>query len=123
MQVEQVTRGVEQAVLRLVQQSDGEAGRIEAAVLAAFARGFEAGLRVMGEHNRRTVEAWMRAGVTVVDPATTWVDVTSTDRCSTGPSGSDVRSSDGGVVSTTMASLVGCSVASWLGSMPGFMKC
>ena len=24
---------------------------------------------------RRTVEAWMRAGVTVVDPATTWVDV------------------------------------------------
>jgi bifunctional UDP-N-acetylglucosamine pyrophosphorylase / glucosamine-1-phosphate N-acetyltransferase len=28
------------------------------------------------EHNRRTVEAWMRAGVTVVDPATTWVDAT-----------------------------------------------
>lgn len=27
------------------------------------------------ELNRRTVEAWMRAGVTVVDPATTWVDV------------------------------------------------
>ncbi|MBM7771800.1 bifunctional UDP-N-acetylglucosamine pyrophosphorylase/glucosamine-1-phosphate N-acetyltransferase [Actinokineospora baliensis] len=26
------------------------------------------------ELNRRTVEAWMRAGVTVVDPATTWVD-------------------------------------------------
>ena len=25
--------------------------------------------------NRRTVEAWMRAGVTVVDPATTWIDV------------------------------------------------
>ncbi|GAA4433710.1 bifunctional UDP-N-acetylglucosamine diphosphorylase/glucosamine-1-phosphate N-acetyltransferase GlmU [Georgenia halophila] len=28
-----------------------------------------------GELNRRTVEAWMRAGVTVVDPATTWIDV------------------------------------------------
>jgi bifunctional UDP-N-acetylglucosamine pyrophosphorylase / glucosamine-1-phosphate N-acetyltransferase len=27
-----------------------------------------------GELNRRTVHAWMRAGVTVVDPATTWVD-------------------------------------------------
>ncbi len=26
------------------------------------------------ELNRRTVEAWMRAGVTVADPATTWVD-------------------------------------------------
>src|SRR5205823_1120649 len=26
------------------------------------------------ELNRRTVEAWMRAGVTVVDPATTWID-------------------------------------------------
>ncbi|AXJ10392.1 bifunctional UDP-N-acetylglucosamine diphosphorylase/glucosamine-1-phosphate N-acetyltransferase GlmU [Arthrobacter sp. PM3] len=30
------------------------------------------------EHNRRTVEAWMRAGVTVVDPATTWIDSTVT---------------------------------------------
>jgi bifunctional UDP-N-acetylglucosamine pyrophosphorylase/glucosamine-1-phosphate N-acetyltransferase len=27
------------------------------------------------EHNRRIVEEWMRAGVTVVDPATTWIDV------------------------------------------------
>ena len=26
------------------------------------------------ELNRRTIERWMRAGVTVVDPATTWVD-------------------------------------------------
>lgn len=26
------------------------------------------------ELNRRTVEAWMRAGVTVIDPATTWID-------------------------------------------------
>jgi bifunctional UDP-N-acetylglucosamine pyrophosphorylase/glucosamine-1-phosphate N-acetyltransferase len=25
--------------------------------------------------NRRTLEAWMRAGVTVVDPASTWIDV------------------------------------------------
>ena len=30
------------------------------------------------ELNRRTVEAWMRAGVTVVDPATTWIDSTVT---------------------------------------------
>src|SRR6476661_210420 len=30
------------------------------------------------EHNRRIVEAWMRAGVTVVDPATTWIDATVT---------------------------------------------
>ncbi|MEO5779339.1 MULTISPECIES: bifunctional UDP-N-acetylglucosamine diphosphorylase/glucosamine-1-phosphate N-acetyltransferase GlmU [Arthrobacter] len=30
------------------------------------------------EHNRRTVEAWMRAGVTVVDPASTWIDSTVT---------------------------------------------
>ena len=27
-----------------------------------------------GELNRRTVHAWMRAGVTVIDPATTWID-------------------------------------------------
>lgn len=30
------------------------------------------------EHNRRTVDAWMRAGVTVVHPATTWIDSTVT---------------------------------------------
>jgi bifunctional UDP-N-acetylglucosamine pyrophosphorylase/glucosamine-1-phosphate N-acetyltransferase len=30
---------------------------------------------VRAELNRRVVTAWMRAGVTVVDPATTWVDV------------------------------------------------
>ncbi|MGY2743234.1 bifunctional UDP-N-acetylglucosamine diphosphorylase/glucosamine-1-phosphate N-acetyltransferase GlmU [Pseudarthrobacter sp. O4] len=30
------------------------------------------------EHNRRTVEAWMRAGVTVEDPSTTWIDSTVT---------------------------------------------
>ncbi|MVA76648.1 bifunctional UDP-N-acetylglucosamine diphosphorylase/glucosamine-1-phosphate N-acetyltransferase GlmU [Auraticoccus sp. F435] len=30
--------------------------------------------RMNAELNRRTVERWMREGVTVVDPATTWVD-------------------------------------------------
>ena len=30
--------------------------------------------RLGAELNRRIVEAWMRAGVTVVDPATTWID-------------------------------------------------
>jgi bifunctional UDP-N-acetylglucosamine pyrophosphorylase/glucosamine-1-phosphate N-acetyltransferase len=30
---------------------------------------------VRAELNRRVLERWMRAGVTVVDPATTWVDV------------------------------------------------
>ncbi|WP_309114882.1 bifunctional UDP-N-acetylglucosamine diphosphorylase/glucosamine-1-phosphate N-acetyltransferase GlmU [Saccharothrix sp.] len=31
--------------------------------------------RLGAELNRRIVEQWMRAGVTVIDPATTWVDV------------------------------------------------
>jgi bifunctional UDP-N-acetylglucosamine pyrophosphorylase/glucosamine-1-phosphate N-acetyltransferase len=31
--------------------------------------------RLGAELNRRVVEGWMRAGVTVVDPATTWIDV------------------------------------------------
>ncbi|PWW65536.1 bifunctional UDP-N-acetylglucosamine diphosphorylase/glucosamine-1-phosphate N-acetyltransferase GlmU [Actinokineospora spheciospongiae] len=31
--------------------------------------------RLGAELNRRVVESWMRAGVTVVDPASTWVDV------------------------------------------------
>ncbi|WP_281250873.1 bifunctional UDP-N-acetylglucosamine diphosphorylase/glucosamine-1-phosphate N-acetyltransferase GlmU [Sinomonas mesophila] len=44
-------------------QVEGANDRVQ---LAALAR----------EHNRRTVEAWMRAGVTVVDPATTWIDAT-----------------------------------------------
>lgn len=30
--------------------------------------------RVNAELNRRTVEGWMREGVTVIDPATTWID-------------------------------------------------
>jgi len=34
--------------------------------------------RLGAELNRRTLEGWMRAGVTVVDPASTWVDVTVT---------------------------------------------
>jgi len=31
--------------------------------------------RLGAELNRRIVEGWMRAGVTVIDPATTWIDV------------------------------------------------
>ncbi len=31
--------------------------------------------KLAAELNRRTVENWMRAGVTVVDPSTTWIDV------------------------------------------------
>jgi bifunctional UDP-N-acetylglucosamine pyrophosphorylase / glucosamine-1-phosphate N-acetyltransferase len=31
--------------------------------------------RLGAELNRRVVERWMRAGVTVIDPATTWIDV------------------------------------------------
>ncbi|GAA2200361.1 bifunctional UDP-N-acetylglucosamine diphosphorylase/glucosamine-1-phosphate N-acetyltransferase GlmU [Sinomonas flava] len=44
-------------------QVEGANDRIQLQALAA-------------EHNRRTVEGWMRAGVTVVDPATTWIDAT-----------------------------------------------
>ncbi|HSF26392.1 MAG TPA: bifunctional UDP-N-acetylglucosamine diphosphorylase/glucosamine-1-phosphate N-acetyltransferase GlmU [Actinomycetes bacterium] len=32
--------------------------------------------RMGAELNRRVLERWMRSGVTVIDPATTWVDVT-----------------------------------------------
>ena len=32
--------------------------------------------RLAAEHNRRLVEGWMREGVTVVDPASTWLDDT-----------------------------------------------
>ena len=34
--------------------------------------------RLGAELNRRIVERWMRAGVTVVDPATTWIDAAAT---------------------------------------------
>ena len=49
-------------VLADVWQSEGVNDRVQLAALGA-------------ELNRRVVERWMRAGVTVVDPATTWVDV------------------------------------------------
>jgi bifunctional UDP-N-acetylglucosamine pyrophosphorylase/glucosamine-1-phosphate N-acetyltransferase len=42
-------------------QVEGVNDRVQLAALSA-------------EYNRRLVESWMRAGVTVVDPATTWVD-------------------------------------------------
>jgi bifunctional UDP-N-acetylglucosamine pyrophosphorylase/glucosamine-1-phosphate N-acetyltransferase len=48
-----------------VWQTEGVNDRVELARLGA-------------ELNRRTLEGWMRAGVTVVDPASTWVDVTVT---------------------------------------------
>ncbi|WP_434621174.1 bifunctional UDP-N-acetylglucosamine diphosphorylase/glucosamine-1-phosphate N-acetyltransferase GlmU [Arthrobacter sp. A5] len=44
-------------------QVEGANDRVQLAALGA-------------EHNRRTVQAWMRAGVTVIDPATTWIDST-----------------------------------------------
>jgi bifunctional UDP-N-acetylglucosamine pyrophosphorylase/glucosamine-1-phosphate N-acetyltransferase len=37
--------------------------------------------RLGAELNRRIVERWMRAGVTVVDPATTWIDAAVTLGC------------------------------------------
>ncbi|MET4094485.1 bifunctional UDP-N-acetylglucosamine diphosphorylase/glucosamine-1-phosphate N-acetyltransferase GlmU [Arthrobacter sp. UYCu712] len=46
-------------------QVEGANDRVQLAALGA-------------ELNRRTVEAWMRAGVTVVDPASTWIDATVT---------------------------------------------
>ncbi len=46
-------------------QVEGANDRVQLAALGA-------------ELNRRTVEAWMRAGVTVVDPSTTWIDATAT---------------------------------------------
>ena len=54
---------VEGHVLGDVAQTEGANDRVQLAALGA-------------ELNRRTLEHWMRAGVTVVDPATTWVDVT-----------------------------------------------
>jgi bifunctional UDP-N-acetylglucosamine pyrophosphorylase/glucosamine-1-phosphate N-acetyltransferase len=48
-----------------VVQTEGANDRAQLAVLAAHL-------------NRRTLEHWMREGVTVVDPASTWVDVTVT---------------------------------------------
>lgn len=48
-----------------VAQTEGANDRAQLADLAA-------------ELNRRIVRGWMREGVTVVDPATTWIDVTAT---------------------------------------------
>ncbi|RAN76491.1 UDP-N-acetylglucosamine diphosphorylase/glucosamine-1-phosphate N-acetyltransferase [Bacillus sp. SRB_336] len=44
-------------------QVEGANDRVQLATLGA-------------EHNRRIVEGWMRRGVTVIDPATTWIDST-----------------------------------------------
>ncbi|MBT1002447.1 bifunctional UDP-N-acetylglucosamine diphosphorylase/glucosamine-1-phosphate N-acetyltransferase GlmU [Paenarthrobacter sp. DKR-5] len=44
-------------------QVEGANDRVQLAALGA-------------EHNRRIVQKWMRAGVTVVDPATTWIEST-----------------------------------------------
>ena len=44
-------------------QVEGANDRVQLATLGA-------------EHNRRTVESWMRRGITVIDPATTWIDST-----------------------------------------------
>ncbi len=46
-------------------QVEGANDRVQLAALGA-------------EHNRRLVEAWMRAGVSIIDPATTWIDSTVT---------------------------------------------
>src|SRR3954453_10247666 len=48
-----------------VRQTEGANDRVQLAALAA-------------QLNRRTLDRWMRDGVTVVDPTTTWVDVTVT---------------------------------------------
>ena len=56
-------RGVEGHLLADAAQTEGANDRVQLAALA-------------GVLNRRTLEHWMRAGVTVVDPASTWVDTT-----------------------------------------------
>ena len=56
-------RRVEGHLLADAAQTEGANDRVQLAALAAAL-------------NRRTLEHWMRAGVTVVDPASTWVDVT-----------------------------------------------
>ena len=55
-------RGVGALICPDVWQVEGVNDRVQLAKLAA-------------EHNRRLTTRWMRAGVTMVDPATTWVDV------------------------------------------------
>lgn len=46
-------------------QVEGANDRVQLAVLGA-------------EHNRRILDKWMRAGVSIIDPATTWIDSTVT---------------------------------------------
>ncbi len=58
-------RQVQGHVLADVAQTRGANDRVQLADLGA-------------ELNRRTLDRWMRAGVSVVDPASTWVDVTVT---------------------------------------------
>ncbi|MCZ4499955.1 MAG: glmU [Marmoricola sp.] len=53
---------VEAFVLDDVAQTEGANDRVQLAALAA-------------EMNRRILDRWMRAGVTIVDPASTWIDV------------------------------------------------
>jgi bifunctional UDP-N-acetylglucosamine pyrophosphorylase/glucosamine-1-phosphate N-acetyltransferase len=60
--------------------ADADGGRVAAMVLDDVWQAEGVNDRVQlaavgAELNRRVVESWMRAGVTVVDPATTWVDV------------------------------------------------
>ena len=57
-----VGRNVGAFELADVLQTEGANDRIQLAKLAA-------------EKNRRILEGWMREGVTIIDPATTWVDV------------------------------------------------
>ncbi|HET7474999.1 MAG TPA: bifunctional UDP-N-acetylglucosamine diphosphorylase/glucosamine-1-phosphate N-acetyltransferase GlmU [Dermatophilaceae bacterium] len=54
-------RGVAAYVVADLWQTEGVNDRVQLARLGA-------------ELNRRTVEHWMRQGVTVIDPATTWID-------------------------------------------------
>ena len=55
-----VGRGVRSRVLADTWQAEGVNDRVQLAALNA-------------EYNRRIIEKWQRAGVTVVDPATTWI--------------------------------------------------
>ncbi|HET6151736.1 MAG TPA: bifunctional UDP-N-acetylglucosamine diphosphorylase/glucosamine-1-phosphate N-acetyltransferase GlmU [Marmoricola sp.] len=54
--------GVGAFALDDVVQTEGANDRVQLAALAA-------------EMNRRILEAWMRQGVTIIDPASTWIDV------------------------------------------------
>ncbi|NLG55654.1 MAG: bifunctional UDP-N-acetylglucosamine diphosphorylase/glucosamine-1-phosphate N-acetyltransferase GlmU, partial [Rhodococcus sp.] len=51
------------------------ARHIDDAILVAGANDRVQLATLAGELNRRTLEKWMRAGVTIVDPSSTWIDV------------------------------------------------